>query len=233
MGKLVLGGNIKGGVGKSTTLNLLACVTKDSILYNIDQTQSVESVNSGGYSVDLIDEDIDIPNAVKSGLEDYEYIFLDTPSNFKPGQEDYERIISVLDQVDLFLIPLQTGSRSVEATLTTLDMLFGRGTTARTRPVKLLFILNDIILTGLKEDTLKKAKEYVHKNIIEDLNTIEFTVKIEKIYIDYFMHSKAIDRLEDEDITMDKLYESNRGGYRVINSKINEISKNIIEILKG
>jgi chaperonin cofactor prefoldin len=46
------------------------------------------------------------------------------------------------------------------------------------------------------------------------------------------MHSKAIEKLEDEELTLEKLFETNRGGYRIINSKVKEISKNIIKILK-
>ena len=232
MGKLILATNGKGGVGKSTLINLLASKTDKSILLNIDQTQSIENINAGGYSVDLIDEDININETIESSLIDNEYVYVDTPSNFKPGQVDYERIISILDHVDLFIIPLKMGKRSVENTLTTIDILFGKDTTSRTKPIKILFILNDIISTGLKSKTLEAAKEYVNKNIINELSTIEFSVDVEDIYIDYFMNSKAIKTIEDDGVTLDDLYSKNKGGYRIVESKVVEITNNIKDILK-
>jgi cellulose biosynthesis protein BcsQ len=229
MPKVVMNVAQKGGVGKSTTASYTTLKLK-GLLLNIDQTQSTEDINAGGYSIDLLDEDIDLVEAVKDAKDQVEYVVIDTPSNFKPGQTDYNRIVSLINEIDLFVVPLKKGKRSVSATLDTLRLLFGNDT-KRIKPVKILFILNDIKSTGLKSKVLEECKEYVHDNIISELGNIDFGVEIDSVYIDYFMWSKAIETLEDDDITLDELFETNKGAYKNIQLKANEIVNEIKNIL--
>jgi cellulose biosynthesis protein BcsQ len=229
MSKVIMTVAQKGGVGKSTTAYYTTLKLK-GLLLNIDQTQSAEDINAGGFSIDLLDENIDLVAALNDAKEQVGYTIIDTPSNFKPGQTDYNRIISLINEIDLFVIPLKKGSRAVNATLDTLRLLFGNDT-QRIKPVKILFILNDIKSTGLKSKVLEQCKEYVHDNVISELVNIDFGVEIDEVFIDYFMWSKAIETLEDEDMTLDELFETNKGAYKNIQLKANEITNDIKEIL--
>jgi MinD-like ATPase involved in chromosome partitioning or flagellar assembly len=232
MSKVIMGLNGKGGVGKSTIMSLIAPML-DAILYNIDQTQSVEDVNAGEFSFDLIEENLNLKSYISEAKEDYEFVVIDTPSNMKPEQTDFKRVISIIDEVDLFIIPLKEGKRSISTTLDTISLFFGKGLKGRVKPIKLFFILNDIKMTGLKKETLEAAKSYIHNNIIDELKNIEFQVEVEAIFINYLMNSRAIKTLEDRDITLEQLYQENKGAYRPIKAKALELSDDIKNILKG
>jgi len=231
LGKLIMVANSKGGAGKSTLANLIASLLDNCVLGNIDQTQSVEDINAGGYSVDLIEEDMDAVGMIRESQESADYVIVDTPSNWKPGQVDYERIMSLLNDVDLFIIPFKKGNRNIKNTILSIDYLFGEGSTARTKPIKFLFILTDIKATGTKKDTLNKAQEYVEDNLVSQLRQINFTADVDDIYIDYVMNSGAIIKIEDEDVTLSDLYAKNKGIYGPLHMKITEIAENIKNIL--
>lgn len=230
MAKVVMTANLKGGVGKSTIANVLASEVENALVLNIDETQSTESVNAGEYSVDLIDDDIDLVEALQAAKEDADLIILDTPSNFKPGQTDFERIAAVADEVDLFIIPMKLGERTIEATITSIDFLFGSG--IRKKPAKILLILNDYVANKSAAATIEEIKGIMNENVIKRLETIEFMTDIDNVYLDYFPHSNAILTSENRKETIAEMSIKNKVAYRKVREKILALVEDINNILK-
>jgi len=229
--------NQKGGVGKSTLSYIIGEFInneKRSLIVNIDQTQSAEEINPGEITLDLIDEDLDLLATLDSLSEDIEVIIVDTPSNFKPKQIDYERMVSIIDTIDLFIVPLKKGERSMSDSFVTLDLMFSQDVTSRTKPFDLLFVLNDYKTTERKDIAKEKVNKYVNNVIKNELPLINIDSNlINSINISYFPNTQVISTLEDNNQTLKGLFEKNRVAYRTVINNSTVLANDVKDIMKG
>ena len=137
--------NGKGGVGKSSILNILAPKVPNSVILNIDFTQSADEINSSD-TVDFakLAEDHTIKEVIETAFEEYDYIFIDTPGDVS-GE-----LMDIIGQVDYFIMPFTPGKRTMDTTLETYSTLFAEGFVDGKH--KLCMILNNFV-SDVEKDT--------------------------------------------------------------------------------
>ncbi|PCI30898.1 MAG: hypothetical protein COB67_00140 [SAR324 cluster bacterium] len=210
----------KGGSGKSTLANLLASNLSNAVVLNLDISQTASECNAAT-TVDFseFDSELNAKEVIEDLKQNYDYIIVDTPGEIS-GE-----LLDLREHIDHFIIPFSPGKRARETTIETVEQYFGEGTNYFEGDYKLMFILNQYLDDVRLKDDAKK--------LIASLKEVNIDKKIKfQINMSALKQSRAIATMEDNQMDINSLDETNRVAYRVakkrINSLCNTIKKNFI-----
>ncbi len=200
MAKIILFGNMKGGVGKSQVTIMTATALSAPpfnckvMVLDIDRQRSIERLRK--LDIDSYPPDTIPPYQVRhmnfealqkeiSNLDQlYDYIFIDTPGaldNDRPIQD--QELTKVLMYVDALFIPFVAGNHNLTATLEYL--LF-------CKKVQAARILSKRQLSIYGFVNMHRSRNRVNQFLIEDLAAITGDVQLLKNYLnDYALYREA------------------------------------------
>lgn len=210
--------NGKGGVGKSSILNILAPKVPNSIILNIDFTQSADTINSAE-TVDFatLAEDHTISEIIETIFEEYDYIFIDTPGDVSA------ELMDIIDKVDYFIMPFTPGKRTMDTTLETYATLFGEEFV--TGEHKLCMVLNNYVSDDEKEIELNKMREEILKISLPT----HLRMKIE---FSSLRHTQVMKTIENQQESIENLSARNKIAYKTAHKRFNALTGDIIRFFK-
>lgn len=215
--QIIAGISMKGGCGKSTIINALGSYLQESVvIFNLDLAQEAGDINScptldyakfiGQASVKEVMDELSLK---------YRYILIDTPGEIS------EEFLQIVDRVNHFIVPFNSGKRAREATVNTIDSYFGEGSFL-SGTYRVYFLLNQY--TGeLRRDKAKEEFERAREKI-----TLSDNIKI-VARLGALKHSDAIFTMEEQGRSIDELSVENQLAYRVAQNNINKICMSIEE----
>lgn len=179
LAKIIVIGNLKGGVGKSTLTSLYATyihnvlkkrvvvIDADDLQHTIETIRKVETEAGADpaklYPV-LPSNSIDAPDWLDKLIQDFDYIFIDLPGNLKQ-----EGVVKSLSMADLIIIPTSLSREDLDSTGKFLKILYDQIIPAR----KSVGMETEVY--GILYKVRKRGKEYK-----------EFVKEIEEMPIKFF-----------------------------------------------
>lgn len=213
--KLIACINSKGGVGKSTILNILANRVENSVIINIDFTADAEKVNSANtINYAPLAQDFTIKEVIDTAFEDYTYVFIDTPGDIS------DELMEIIERVDYYILPFKPGDRSVNGGIETYETLFSEGYVEGEH--KISFIINEYV----NEKELEKELAIV-KQRIEEIQLPE-TLSLNAAYTS-LGSTQVMKTMERDAISIDDLNARNKIAYKIATKRFNKMSDDIIQ----
>lgn len=210
--------NGKGGVGKSSILNILAPKVLNSVILNIDFTQSADEINSSD-TVDFakLAEDHTIKEVIETAFDEYDYIFIDTPGDVS-GE-----LMDIIEQIDYFIMPFTPGKRTMDTTIETYNTLFAEGFIEGKH--KICMILNNFVSDDEKDTELKKMESEIKKVVLP--NNLEM-----KIHYTSLKHTQVMKTIENQQTSIDNLSVKNKIAYKTAQKRFDTLTRDIINFLE-
>lgn len=186
MAKIIMFGNQKGGIGKSTlsilTANALSSPEFDYKVLVIDNDMQRSIMSIRQYDEEIIEEeyeDFEFPYDVK-GLtyhqirekiidfdRDYDFIFIDTPGRIDLEQDiKQQEITKLLSFVDYVFVPFKGGALNLDSTLRYAKLLLDiqELRKAKVRPLHLYGLVNFYRKKAITGQELNDEIEYLESN---------------------------------------------------------------------
>jgi len=216
--KIIAATNLKGGVGKSSILNILVPTVENSVIINIDFASGAENINSAK-TIDYgpLSQDHSLEEVIKEALEEFDNVFIDTPGDIT------DELIEVIDMVDHFIIPFNAGERSRTTSIDTFRTLFSEGIIEGKH--KLAVVLNNYTNDGEKEEELEIIKNAIESTSIED----DLKLSIGYTSLKSTLVMKTMEKTNE---TIEELNERNKLAYRVAHKRFSSLSSDLRNILK-
>ena len=212
--KIVVVVSQKGGVGKTTISDSLGFYLGDAVILNLDLSQPSKGINACN-TIDYVDYYSDDSNVglmddiLEKAGKQYRYIIIDTPGEVTP--EVGEAVL----KSNKFIIPMTIGKRAREKTRMTLETFFGKGSSLKGN-FKIHFVFN-----AYKNDKKRDIALEHFQEMFEDF-TPSKDITIEAA-IGTLDHSDAMSTAEEEGKSIFSLASENKGAYRSILGKIQDL----------
>lgn len=187
MAKIIMFGNQKGGIGKSTlsilTANALAAPEFDYkvLVIDNDTQRSITSIRQ--YDKDALEEefgnDYEFPYDVKALTynqirdkivdfdRDYDFVFIDTPGRIDLEEDiKQQEITKLLSFVDFVFVPFKGGALNLDSTLRYSKLLLDiqELRKVKARPLKLYGLVNFYRDNAITDQELKEEIDYLESN---------------------------------------------------------------------
>ena len=201
---------LKGGVGKSTTSNLLQSSTiNPSIIINTDDQDANSSNASEAINLYALAEDgIDLKTAIDGCLEDFDTVIVDTPG------EVVGPVADMIEYTRNFIVPVVPGNRSVDYTKQTIDVLMDLYD--QDKKPKICFIVNNFADEEERAEVQKAIEDHIQ--VYTDKMKYTFTK---------LNHSKTIRTMENKRASIAKLSKTNRVAYNVAKKRIDAMTAEV------
>lgn len=187
MAKIVMFGNQKGGIGKSTitilTANALSGAGFDYKVLVIDNDVQRSIIGVREYDEEVMEEEVgkdyEFPYDVKSMTykqirdkiadydEEYDFIFIDTPGRIDLEQDiKQQEITKLLSFVDYVFIPFRGGALNLDSTLQYAKILLDiqKLRSKNPRPLNLVGLINFYRKHAVTDRELREEIEYLESN---------------------------------------------------------------------
>lgn len=188
MAKIIMFGNQKGGIGKSTltilTANTLAASEFDYKVLVIDNdTQrsisSIRQYDKDELADELVGTDYEFPydvkfltyNQIRDKImdfdEDYDFILIDTPGRIDMEEDiKQQEITKLLSFVDYVFVPFKGGALNLDSTLRYSKLLLDIQELRKDkpRPLKLYGLVNFYRENAITDQELKEEIDYLESN---------------------------------------------------------------------
>lgn len=218
--EIIIVASQKGGVGKTTISDSLGYYLGDSVILNLDLSQSSGNINACPtidyihYLAEANEEDTELMNnIIAEQSKRYRYMIIDTPGEVTP------EVGEAIFKSKKFIIPMTIGKRAREKTRMTLETLFGKGSQLK-GIFKIYFVFNAYKNEKKRDFAVQKFMEMYNEFVPSEDISIEADVGT-------LDHSDAMSTAEEEGKSIFSLAENNRGAYRSILWKIQQLCSNI------
>jgi MinD-like ATPase involved in chromosome partitioning or flagellar assembly len=212
--------NVKGGVGKSSILNIIAPKVNNSIIINIDFGASAEKRNSANtidFAPLMSEDNLNINEVLDAALEEYDTVFIDTPGDVS------EELMEIVERIDHFIIPFRPGGRSSDGTIETFDTLFCNDLLDGNH--KVMFVLNEYI----NEDELITEIDEMRNTINQKTLSENLTLDIDFTSLKVTMVMRTMEKLKEN---ISQLSARNKVAYRAALKRFNSVSSDILNHLQ-
>ena len=203
--------SFKGGAGKSTLANSFgAYLGPESVVLNLDISQPAKDVNSCA-TIDYSEvmEQATVKQVLDKLKEKYKFILIDTPGEIS------EEFLEIVEHVNHFIVPFNTGKRARRATVETIDAYFNEHSYLKGN-FKTYFVLNQY------RDKIRK--EMVVEEFKKAINLINISPDVKLTYgLSALKQSDAIMTMEERGLSIDELSMENRLAYRVAQDNITKL----------
>jgi cellulose biosynthesis protein BcsQ len=187
MAKIIMFGNQKGGIGKSTlsilTANALSAPEFDYkvLVIDNDTQRSVTSIRQ--YDTEIMEEeykeDFEFPYDVKALTyaqirdrivnfdKDYDFVFIDTPGRIDLEEDiKQQEITKLLSFVDFVFVPFKGGALNLDSTLRYSKLLLDiqELRKGKPRPLSLYGLVNFYRENAITDQELKEEIDYLQSN---------------------------------------------------------------------
>lgn len=230
MGKIIGICGIKGGVGKSTTANMLQSRLGDerSVIFSIDLTQDPEEFNSGNTLnlqdvLDDADFSVEDMTSGKAALEilmylkeEYDYVIVDTPGQRTP--EVTALFYNKGEIMDYSIAPVRVGGRSSKSTVYGFQHLIEYD----------LFDINKelfVVFNETPSDIFEEEKVEMCKNFEEILGMDTSLITFASL-----PSSRAMRTMENG-FSIDDLSLKNKIAYKKFKQRADELTDKLLEFI--
>jgi len=212
--KIIACVNIKGGVGKSSILNILTNRVNNSVIINIDFTADAEKINSANtINYAPLAQDFSIEEVIETALEDYTYIFIDTPGDIS------DELMDIIEKIDYFILPFKPGERSMNGGIETYETLFTQGFVDGHH--KISFIINEFINNKELEKELALVQSRIKSIKLFDSLTLEPSYTS-------LGSTQVMKTMERDAVSIDELNSRNKIAYKIATKRFDKMSDDII-----
>jgi MinD-like ATPase involved in chromosome partitioning or flagellar assembly len=214
--KVIAAINVKGGVGKSSILNITAPKANKSVILNIDFGAAAENVNSAttiDYAKIREDENLELNEVLDLAIEGYDNIFIDTPGDISSD------FIDIIARVDHFILPFKPGKRTGDGTMETFHALFASGLVEGEH--KLVVILNEYADDDEKERELASIMQAIEKVQLPKELSLDISYTSLKA-------TKVMRTMENNAESIEQLSARSKIAYSSAYKRFNELSNDII-----
>ena len=209
--------NTKGGVGKSSILNILQPAIKDSIIFNLDFTANADRNVAETVDFSELADGHEVSEILDVLLEEYDTIFVDTPGDIS------DELIEILDRIDHFIIPTKVGARSIDGFKATCEAIFCGDLIDGKHKVS-------VIMNAFTDERIKEKEEGELSKYMSELPLSEGLQL--KIDFSELKHTNAMLTVENSVKDINELSLKNKIAYKAAKKRFDRLVNDIADFMK-